>query len=300
MIRLALRVRRDDAEIALAQLLELAPSGVEEREVDDDHVELAIYGTSGELPELPDLRAVVGERVVAVSSRALPDDWGERWKQFHQPVEIGGRLRVRAPWHAPGGAGSEQPAGPAGVAGSGSVLLDVVIDPGQAFGTGAHATTRLVLELLCERAPGAGAALDLGCGSGVLAIAAAKLGWGPVVALDREAASVAATRANAAANGVAIVAHERDGLSASSVREQLPAGGLVLANLLRPLLLALAARLVEQERRPRWLLAGGLLSEEADELAAAFAPAGLVERRRLERDGWAALELEAPTAPDIL
>ena len=80
-------------------------------------------------------------------------------------------------------------------------LLDVVIDPAQAFGTGAHPTTRLCLELLLELEP-AGALVDVGCGSGVLAIAAARLGWAPVLGIDHERESVQATLDNAAANGV--------------------------------------------------------------------------------------------------
>src|SRR5947207_2398002 len=82
-------------------------------------------------------------------------------------------------------------------------LAEVVIDPGQAFGTGGHATTRLCLELLLTLEPG-GAVVDVGCGSGVLAISAAKLGWSPLTALDHDPAAVEAARANAAVNGVAL------------------------------------------------------------------------------------------------
>src|SRR3954447_19081033 len=116
MIRLALRVRRADAEIVLAELLELAPAGVEERDVSAEIVEYAVYGAPGELPALPDLRAAAGDAVVEVSTSEVADDWGERWKEFHRPVEIGPppTLRVRAPWHE---------------ANDG----DLVIDPGQAF-----------------------------------------------------------------------------------------------------------------------------------------------------------------------
>ena len=101
MIRLALRVRREDAEIALAELLELAPSGVEERE-DGDVIEYAVYGAPGELPDLPGLTAAVGGALVEVVTEEIPDDWDERWKAFHKPVEIGSRLRVRPPWYGPG------------------------------------------------------------------------------------------------------------------------------------------------------------------------------------------------------
>src|SRR3954449_1200240 len=173
MIRLAVRVRREDAEVALAELLALAPSGVEEVDVPGDVVEYAVYGAPGELPELPDLRAAAGDALVEVRTSEVGDDWAERWRAFHKPVLVDHRLLVRAPWHA---------------AGDGA-LPEVVIDPGQAFGTGAHATTRTCLELLLTLTPG-GELVDAGTGSGVLAIAAAKLGWARVLGLDHDAVSV--------------------------------------------------------------------------------------------------------------
>ena len=262
MLRLAIRVRREDAELVLAELIELAPGGVEETDLGDS-VEYAVYGAPGELPALPDLRAAAGEAFVEVSTQEVADDWDQRWKQFHQPIEIAGRLRVRAPWHA-------------GAAG------DVVIDPGQAFGTGAHATTRLCLEALCELEPG-GPLVDAGCGSGVLAIAAARLGWSPVVGLDHERESVAATAENAAVNGVDVEVRRWD------LRDEaVPAAPTVVANLLRPLLLALRF-----ESAPQTLIASGLLAHEGDEVAGALGRYGLQEVRRRERDGWTALLLRS-------
>jgi ribosomal protein L11 methyltransferase len=268
VIALTVRVRREDAELVLAELLGLSPSGVEEREA-GDAVEYVLYGAPGELPELPDLRAAAGDALVDISTAEVPDDWSERWKGFHRPVEVAGgerRLRVRPPW--------EPPAGGAGV--------EVVIDPGQAFGTGAHHTTRLCLELLLEREPG-GPAADWGCGTGVLAIAAAMLGWAPVAAVDHDPASVAATEDNARANGVALDVARTDLRSAPG-----PHAPLVLANLLRPLLLGVAAVMREP---PEVLIASGLLREEASEVAAAFARHGLREADRRHSAEWSALLL---------
>lgn len=279
MIRLAVRVDRAHAEIALAELLELAPGGVEE--VDHgDVVEYAVYGPPGELPALPDLEAAVGGALVAVTTSELPDDWSERWKRFHRPLVLDGaggtespRLAVRPPWEAPVDA-----------------AIELVIDPAQAFGTGAHATTRLCLELLLELEPPSGPLLDLGCGSGVLAIAAAKLGFEPVLAVDFDPLSVEATRANAAVNDVALDVGRCD-----LRRDPVPAAPVVLANLLRPLLLDYARTLATPGGAgadpPRALIASGLLTHEADEVAAAFAPHGLHERERRERGEWAALLL---------
>jgi len=163
----------------------------------------------------------------------------------------------------------------------------VVIDPGRAFGTGAHDTTALCLELLLDVPPGGLA--DLGCGSGVLAIAAAKLGFGPVIALDHDALAAEATRANALVNDVGLERIERW----DAQRDPLPDAPTWTANLLRPLLLQLAARLREPGApRPRRVVASGLLVDEADEVAAAFAAAGLVERDRRATSEWAALLLE--------
>jgi ribosomal protein L11 methyltransferase len=276
MIRLAVRVKREDADVVLAELLTLAPSGVEETDLDDGRViEYAVYGAPGELPELPDVEAAVGGALVEVVTTEVADDWADRWRAFHKPIEIAGRLYVRPPW---------EPAR--------TDLMDLVIDPGQAFGTGAHHTTRLCLELLAEEpvptgGAGASAVMDLGCGSGVLAIAAAKLGWGPVAGVDHELESVRATGENAAVNGVEVGAERFDLIRGGPA----PTAPLVLANLLRPLLLCVARAGFQDGEVPRLLIASGLLAHEADEIAAAFTRHGLVETDRRQSAEWAALVL---------
>jgi ribosomal protein L11 methyltransferase len=290
MIRLAVRVRREDSEIVLAELLELAPNGVEEVALDQEMVEYAVYGAPGELPELPDLDAAVGDTPVEVSSTEIADDWSERWKDFHRPVLIEPppgmpALHVRPPWEAPSDReGAEE----------------IVIDPGQAFGTGAHATTRLCLELLLELAQlegSPGPLLDIGTGSGVLAIAGARVGFAPVLGLDHERESVVAAQENAAVNGAKIEVRRFDlrrqalpwldedtGDSANR-----PAGSLVVvANLLLPLLLDLAQGM---PRAPAHLLAGGLLREQVDEVVQAFAGLGMHEHERREHGEWAVVWL---------
>ncbi|CAA9471391.1 MAG: Ribosomal protein L11 methyltransferase [uncultured Solirubrobacteraceae bacterium] len=279
MIRLAIRVARDDAEIALAELLELAPAGVEE--VDrGDTIEYAVYGAEGELPALPDLRAAAGAALVEVTTTHVGDDWASRWRDFHRPVTVGGALHVRPPW-------ADAPAGSADKADR--QLIDIVIDPNQAFGTGAHDTTRLCLEaLLALENPSPPTPLvDLGCGSGVLAIAAARLGWGPVLAIDHEHAAVRAARENAHVNGVQIEVRHGDLRHGGPA----PSAPTVVANLLRPLLEHVAHSGFEGAP-PRVLVVSGLLRAEADPIAAAFAAAhGLCERERRESGEWAALTL---------
>lgn len=263
MIRLAVRAPAHAAERVLAALLELAPAGLEQ--VDGEgFVEYALYGAPGELPELAEGFAEVAGTQVRVSGIEVPDDWADRWRRFHVPVLVAGRICVRPPWEAP-----EHGA------------IDLEIEPGRAFGTGAHPTTRLCLELLLEVEP-AGSFVDLGCGSGVLAVAAAKLGFGPIVAVDSDRLAVEATTENARRNGVALQRVERLDLREGAI----PAARTVAANLMRPVLLRLADAM---DGRPGALIASGLLEHEADEVAAAFAP--LRERRRLTDRGWAALML---------
>ena len=276
MLRLAVRVRREESEIVLAELLELAPSGVEEVSIGSGVVEYAVYGAPGELPALPDLTAAAGDALVEVRTEEVADDWDRRWREFHKPLVLDGRLAVRPPWEPPVGA-----------------AVELVIDPGQAFGTGAHATTRLCLELMLELASAdgprpRGAFLDLGSGSGVLAIAAARLAWDPVVALDYDPASVEAAVDNACMNGVRIEVGRHD-LRVDPVAT----GRTVAANLLRPLLLAWASRLAAApaDAVPETVIASGLLIGEADEVSDAFAALALIEAARRESGEWAALLL---------
>ncbi len=281
MIRLAVRCSPELADLVLAELTVLAPNGVEE-ERGPGYVEYAIYGGEGELPELGELEATVGEGRIEVSSTEIPDDWADRWRDFHKPLLVGDRLWLRPSWEPPR-----------------EGAVDVVVDPGQAFGTGAHPTTRLCLELLLELAE-AGAAdgplTDLGTGSGVLAIAAAKLGWAPVQGYDHEQPALEASAANAAANGVELE------LDRVNLREQLPElAPTVVANMTSPILKALASQLEcrvsgpeAEEVDTRTMILSGLLPTELDDVAAAFDPAGLVESERRQQGDWAALLLHHP------
>jgi len=294
LIRLAVRCAPELAEQVLAELTVLAPNGVEE-EQGPGYVEYAIYGGEGELPELGEIEAAAGDGLVELVSTTVPDDWADRWQDFHKPLLVGDRLWLRPSWEP-----------------SRDGTIDLVVDPGRAFGTGAHPTTRLCLELLLdlERAGGAdGPLTDLGTGSGVLAIAAAKLGWDPVHAYDHESDSIEAAATNAAANGVELQ------LERQNLREQLPdLAPTVAANMTAPVLKAVADQLAGDGGRrgrtrgslpavappspppapPTTMICSGLLPSELDETAAAFAPTGLAEAdRRLEGD-WAALLLRRP------
>jgi len=178
--------------------------------------------------------------------------WTEAWKKFHRPVRVG-RLWIGPPWEQPD-----------------EGLIAVVVDPGQAFGTGAHPTTQLCLRYLLEHEPAS--LLDLGCGSGVLSIAAAKIGYSPVTALDLDGAAIEAARANADANGV-----ELDVKQADVSVDPLPAAELAVANIASEPLLEIAGRIDAAE-----LVASGYLVAEEPELA------GWELQERRELQGWAA------------
>ncbi|HET7572726.1 MAG TPA: 50S ribosomal protein L11 methyltransferase [Gaiellaceae bacterium] len=191
-----------------------------------------------------------------VATEEVPEGWQDRWRRFHHAVRVG-RCWVGPPWQEPD-----------------ADAVAVVIDPGRAFGTGAHATTRLTLELLQEQGPSS--LLDVGCGSGVLAIAAAKLGFAPVVGVDAEEAAIEVTLANAAANGVEVSARRLDALA-----EPLPETELALANVALDVVEALLPRLPA----PRAVTSGYLERDEPQ----------VPGWRRLDRrtaDGWAADLLE--------
>jgi ribosomal protein L11 methyltransferase len=272
LIRLAVRCRLEQAEIVLAELTVLAPNGVEEERA-HGYVEYAIYGGEGELPDLGEIEAAAGDGLVEVVSTEVPDDWADRWQDFHRPILVGDRLYVRPSWEPP----------------LGGDVVDLVVDPGRAFGTGAHPTTRMCLEILLEladRGEALGPLTDLGTGSGLLAIAAAKLGWGPVMASDREEAAVEAAAANAAANGVEIVLERHD------LREGLPPlAATTVANLTASVLRDVARLLDEGSGILRTLVLSGLLPDELDGIAAAFASCGLEEAERRREGDWAALML---------
>ena len=225
-------------------MIQLFPEGFEEVDEGGD-VELAAYTDASGEERL--WHAFGGARASDVEA-----GWEERWRSFHRPVTVG-PLWVGPPWETP----------PADA-------IAVVVDPGRAFGTGAHATTRLCLELLLDLPRGP--LLDVGCGSGVLAIAAAKLGFSPILAVDSDPLAVEATRANADANGVEVETELLDGTAAHP-----PPAATVLANIALDTVLAVAAA-VDSER----LVTSGYLLSDALELP------GWSHARRVDDEGWAA------------
>ncbi|MET0687241.1 MAG: 50S ribosomal protein L11 methyltransferase [Solirubrobacteraceae bacterium] len=260
LVRLGIRVWREQAEVALAALLPLLHAGAEETEPAPGEVEYATYAPRAELPAERDIRALAGDAVLDVTLTDVPGGWETRWHDHLRPVQVGA-LRVRPPW----------------VEGAAD---DLVIDPGALFGAGTHPTTQLCLELLLDAEPD-GALCDWGAGTGVLAVAAARLGWAPVTAVEVMPDGLEAIRANAAANGVDVKA-----VWSNLAETPAPWAPTVVANLPLELLLD-----VPVERPPERLFAAGFLVDRADEVAERFRMPE-VERRVLGE--WAAVVLERP------
>ena len=262
LVRLGIRVRADLAELTLANLLPLLGDGAEERDLGGS-VEYAVYLPEGELPPAEAVRALGGEGVMGTVTEPVTGDWRRSYLEHLRPVRAGA-LTIRPPWleGSPG---------------------DIVIDPDTTFGAGTHESTRLSLELLQRTTPSSPAALcDWGAGSGVLAIAAARLGWEPVTALELDPAAAAVIAANARANGVEVDVRAPFDL----LTEQAPWAPAVVANLTPVLHRGVAGRL---QRPPERLIAAGFLARYADDVAPLYAP--LVEVDRAVEGEWAAVML---------
>jgi len=205
----------------------------------------------------------------ALRAAAQEAGWQDGWRRFHRPVRVGA-VCVRPPWYP-----------------AQSDALDVVIDTGMAFGTGSHSTTRLCLEALQDIPRGS--LIDAGAGSGVLALAALRLGFAPVWALDNDPVAVESCLRNAAANGLEPHVMLGDVTDAAT---PLPDADVMVANLLQGPLLALARRLSEpssDDWAPARLVVSGLLEEQGDVVADALEGYGVV--RRAVSGGWLLLDL---------
>jgi ribosomal protein L11 methyltransferase len=285
----------DEVERWSDALLEAGALSVQAEDADADSPdEQALYGEPG-IPavragwERTRLTALLGEdddpaRLLATAAAEAQLDVPARWElrevaeqdwvgasqaQF-APIPVGDRLVITPSWHAE--AVAAEPAG--------ADRVTIVLDPGLAFGTGSHPTTHMCLQWLAQNLRPGERVIDYGCGSGILAIAAAKLGAGAVVGVDIDPQAVASTRANAAANGVSVEAR----LSTEAAPE--PAQ-VVVANILSNPLKVLAPLLSALVAPGGRLVLAGLLDRQAQEVAAAYPTIDL--RVYAEREGWACL-----------
>lgn len=241
---------------------------------------LWLVGAIG-VQELPDaLLAWFDHRVEDVPPggtwEAEPErDWLATWRRSIEPVRAG-RVVIVPTWLRDEHEAADDD-------------VTVWLDPAMAFGSGHHATTQLCLEALQEVLEPGASVLDVGCGTGVLAIAASLLGAGRVEAVDLDPEAVAATRSNAAANGVTLAAR------VGSVEPGTRPADVVLANLLTPTLHSLAGTLVGAVEPGGALVASGVAAERADGVVAALEARGGSLVAREDRDGWSVLVLRTAT-----
>lgn len=283
---LTVAVSPDTSEGLTNFVWELGAVGVVEHDDDTGAARLRAF-----FPETADRGAILGDvdryraelealgfgRAGGVTTAALTDtDWSRAWRAHFAPLPIGRRLLVAPPWETPPAADGR---------------LVLMVEPGRAFGTGQHATTTGCLELLeaiVERGRPR-RALDLGTGSGILAIAAARLGVPEVVAIDCDPDAIASAGANVERNGVANRVRCRCADAATFDAEAAP---LVLANLLAGAHRTLAPRYARLVAVGGTLIAGGCLDAEADAVTAVLADHALQPMRRRSIDGWTTLAYE--------
>jgi ribosomal protein L11 methyltransferase len=265
--RIALRVEAGAVEEVLDELLPRVFDGVHVGSEEDGAVELIAYALTTPLPDARVLGAAAGAALLGLDEGDAPDDWRERRRRAGRGVGIEGRIWLRSELDPPGPPGH----------------LEVVIERGVAFGTGAHPTTRMCLALLLGVAP-RGSFADLGCGAGALTIAAAKLGFAPVEGVDNFAESVEVATANVRSNGVDARVRELD-VTASA----LPEAAVVAANMPADVHPAIAERLGDETRV---VIASGIGPVHRAAVVAAYERRGLRVAEERAESNWLALRLE--------
>jgi ribosomal protein L11 methyltransferase len=201
-------------------------------------------------------------------------DWASAWKERWQPQRIGRRLVVVPSWQSHSARPDD---------------LVLTLDPGMAFGTGTHETTQLCAEALERIDPTGHSLLDVGCGTGILALFGARLGARPVVAVDNDADAIAIARANAIANGLA----DRLRLAVSSDVGVAGTFDIVVANILLATLCELADAISRRVAPGGMLILSGLLVDQLDAVLRAYLPRGLREDDRRVRGEWGLLQLRS-------
>lgn len=272
-------VPTEEAELVSAELFELGAQGVEERDAStmvrgEDEGGVTLIASFGSDAEAEGAREELADRYGARIEHVLGDRWADEWKRFFKPIHVG-RLWVRPSWER------VEP-------GPGEVVL--TLDPGRAFGSGLHETTQLVLYEVERGIEGGERVLDVGCGSGILGIAALLLGASRVTALDVDPAAAEVTLENAQVNGVEarVVASTRP---VDEERERYP---WVLANIEARVLVPLASAIAATVAPGGTLVLSGILVGQEDEVRAAYA--GLAEVARPRKGEWVALVLRRDEA----
>lgn len=209
-------------------------------------------------------------------------DWNDEWVRSVKPLRIG-RLVIRPTWES-------VVVGPKDV--------EIVLDPKQAFGTGHHATTRMLLEWLQEEIHGGEQVVDMGTGSAILAITAVKLGAASAIGVEIDSVAVDCAREAVVLNGLKEQIEILCGTLKDLAQRGSFAADLVLANLDRQTILDIAGDLVGSASESASLLVSGILVEQRDEIVDRFSGLGLVCSKRCEEEGWVAMKFLRPESCD--
>ena len=273
-------VSAEDVDLASSILWDAGATGVEERDATtldkSSGAEVTLVAHFDADEDASEAVEALAERWTARIEYIVGDEWKERWKEFWKPTRIGERFVVRPSW---------EPFEP------GPRDVVITLDPGQAFGTGTHESTRLVLAELETRVKGGEQVLDVGCGTGILAIGALLLGAADAIAIDVDPIAVDVTRENAEVNGVS----ERVEASDRPVEAIEGTFELVLANIQNAILVPMAGALIDRVAPGGALVLSGLLASEEDEIRAAFGALSFAGKRA-DKD-WIALAFERPSEP---
>ena len=202
------------------------------------------------------------------------EDWENNWKQFYKPMEIGERLLVIPAWEKAEAKGR----------------VTLTLNPGLTFGTGSHATTRLCLTALESRIHGGEKVLDLGCGSGILSIAALRLGAASAFACDIDEKCIDVAYENAALNGIGkkqLTVRQGDATKEGALRDAIGTGyDVVVANIVADVIISLAPQVRHFLKEDGWFLTSGIIDDRADEAAAALTAAGWNIVESCTSEGW--------------
>lgn len=240
---------------------------------EDERLAERLRGLTERLAALPE--ELLQEGRPELSERTVDEeDWAEAWKSFWHPTRVGQRLVVKPTWRA------WPPEGQPDLARPDDLVIE--LDPGMAFGTGAHATTTLSLEALEQNVRGGQRVVDVGCGSGILTIAALKLGAAEVVAIDNDPLAIAATEENCRRNGVrgyrTLLQDSLDGIE--------PGRDIIIANISLPIAMATAPRAHDLLKPDGLFICSGFYIARQDELIEALRQAGLQVETIADREQW--------------
>ncbi len=221
-------------------------------------------------------------RLAVELANVCEEDWANNWKQYFKPLTVGEKLVVKPSWEDYSG-------------GDGRTILE--IDPASSFGTGQHNTTQLCLELIEKTLCNGDRFLDLGCGSGILSIAAVLLGAEKVTAVDISQNSVETAKENASKNNISAdkyTAYCGDIISDNTLVEKIGSGfDIIAANIVADVLIAMSPLFEKFVKKGGTLILSGIITERADEVIEAMKSKGYALSEIREKDGWAAVSFKS-------